>query len=185
VSPSQAVQQQEGQAIKSLYTTLLLCSIAVIGWNCSSSEQIPNEQGRSTGTDPKVNRDTAVHESAPQRVAPTSQQFKVHADTVTAQPRKKGSKQKTSIEIRPVPPKKYYAIQIGAFKHESNIDNNKKILSKRFNQPVTVFFDPGIKLTRICMGNFLSKEDALTFLKKMREQYPNEYKSAWVAELSK
>jgi cell division septation protein DedD len=112
-----------------------------------------------------------------------TQRFTVRADTLHATSRKRDSTTAAAIEIRNHTPKKYYSVQIGAFKSENNVKQNQTMLEKRFQKPVITFFDKGISLTRICIGKFSSEEAAWKFLRTMQEQFPNDYKQAWVAAL--
>ena len=183
--PLPADHQQEDRDIRPLYTFFVafICSLAVLQ-GCSSSDE--------TTTDaPETHRQPQEAKTPPppapvkqHAIVPSSQQFKVHADTVTAQPKKKTGAPNTSIEVRQTPSKKYFAVQIGAFKLKRNVDHNEKVLEERFHKPVTSFFDTAIQLTRICLGHFATKASASAFLKQMQAQYPNDYTAAWIAELT-
>ncbi|MGA9407880.1 MAG: SPOR domain-containing protein [Bacteroidota bacterium] len=79
--------------------------------------------------------------------------------------------------------KKYYSVQLGAFRVLSNADRAKKIAQQRYKKPVYQFYDKPIKMYRVTVGNFSKLKEALKFLKTIRQQHPKEYKDAWVAEM--
>ena len=171
-----------------LFIVPLMAAVLLAG-GCSSSE------ATSDDTDLTYSEQTEPITETADTIAPQNngmnihrnpkQLFSVQADTLSATPRKKGSKTAQPIEMRQTAQKKYYSVQIGAYKLRSNIENNKKILEKRFRQPVIIFFENGIKMTRMCVGNFPTKSAAMSFLLQMQKQYPGEYRQAWVAELKK
>ena len=81
--------------------------------------------------------------------------------------------------------KKYYSVQLGAFRVLSNADRAKKIAQQRYKKPVYQFFDKPIKMYRVTLGNFPIIKEALKFLKMIQQQHPKEYKDAWVAEMKR
>jgi cell division septation protein DedD len=166
-----------------------LFAAALLMGGCSSSDATSEDTDLTYTEQPEQSTEPAgtidPKESRPDKQKNLKQQFTVQADTLSATPRKKGSKPAQPIEMRQTAQKKYYSVQIGAYKLRSNIDNNKKILEKRFHLPVIIFYENGIKLTRMCVGNFPTKSAAISFLLQMQKQYPGEYRQAWVAELKK
>ena len=79
--------------------------------------------------------------------------------------------------------KKYYSVQLGAFRVLANADKEKKIAQQRYKKPVYQFFDKPIKMYRVTVGNFSKINEALKFLKLIQQAHPKEYKDAWVAEM--
>ena len=156
-------------------------------YGCSTSEKVTHTPKNSNSLKPRTKNSANIKITTSLKSTPkqTSQSFSVQVDTLTAQSRKKGNHSNSSIALRSSLPKKYYSIQIGAFKSQANIDLNQKMLNKRFKQPVITFFDGGIKMMRICIGNFPTKQVGFDFLHGMQKNYPNDYKNAWVAELKK
>jgi cell division septation protein DedD len=115
----------------------------------------------------------------------TVQRFSVQADTVDVQRKKRQGSASTSISVKAAAPKKFYTVEVGAFKMQSNVKRHQRELSTRFKLPVRVFFDSTIHLTRVCVGNFSSKSSANTFLDKMKQQYPKDYPDLWVSYWTK
>jgi cell division septation protein DedD len=153
---------------------ILLCSTLISGiTGCGSSSESSAENIPEPASSP------VQKQGKPK----SSQHFTVQADTLHATSRKKDGSAAGSIEIRKHVQKKYYSVQIGAFKSETNIKQNQKLLEQRFQQPVIVFFEKGISLTRMCVGKFSSEDEAVKFLRSMQQQFPNDYNQAWVAAL--
>lgn len=165
--------------------------LAFAGSGCSSSEQSPQKepsQPQEYRSLPEKNRKSAVPPSVRKNetAVPSSQQrFNVQADTLTVHTRKKERSTSPPVTVKSTLPRHYYSIQIGAFRLKSNADRNVEIINKRFSYPVIRFYEPGIKMERICMGHFTSYKAAVALLKSIQQQYPNDYKDAWIAELKK
>ena len=79
--------------------------------------------------------------------------------------------------------KKYYSVQIGAFRILSNADRAQKLAKQRYKKPVYHFYDKAIKMYRVTVGNFSKIKDAFVFLKTVQSKHPKEYIDAWVAEM--
>jgi cell division protein FtsN len=79
--------------------------------------------------------------------------------------------------------KKFYSVQVGAFRELGNADRAKKFAKERYKKPVYHFYEKGIKMYRVTVGNFSKLQDGLAFLKKIQKEHPKEYKEAWVAEM--
>ncbi|MDD8019330.1 MAG: SPOR domain-containing protein [Bacteroidota bacterium] len=188
MSPSPAERQRAEAVIKTFWYVLALSVIALCWEGCSSSGSASNGSETSvndTNSNDLSSTETNANSNATKHRKPKSQRFTVQADTLTAQSRKKEGSGNSPVSMRSTGQTKYYSVQVGGFKLQSNIDNNKKILSQRFKLPLVVFFDKAITMTRICVGNFSTKKAALKFLSTMKEKYPNDYAQAWVAELKK
>ena len=109
----------------------------------------------------------------------------MQADTVDVQSKKKHGSQASTISVKASTPKKFYTVEIGAFRMQSNIKRHQTQLAQRFNLPVRVLFDSTINLTRVCIGTFSTKSFALKFMKKLHTQYPKEYPDCWVSYWTK
>jgi hypothetical protein len=173
----------------------LACSVviilALIGAGCSSSDN--SMQNDSAGTQetravPEKNRKSAPGPSVRKKenvAVPVQQRFNVQADTLTVQTRKKEKSTPAPVTVKSALPQHYYSIQIGAYRLKSNADRTIDIIKKRFPYPVIRFYEPGIKMERICIGHFTSFKAAVALLQSIQRQYPKDYKDAWIAELKK
>lgn len=122
------------------------------------------------------------------RTTPQSsgQRFSVQADTVDVLRKKKsGSPSPTSISVKASTPKKFYTVEVGAFRLQSNVNRHRTQLAQRFKLPVRVLFDSSISLTRVCVGTFSTRSFAVNFMKKMQEQFPADYPDCWVSYWTK
>jgi len=179
------------QNIKILYSIFFILLLSNLWLGCSSSNETTEDEylTETTGSDTSTVEMPAVQkqEQTPlSKVGQANQQFSVQADTVDVQPKRK---QKivapSSISVKSSAPKKFYTVEVGAFRLQSNVQRHQKQLAKRFNLPVTVFVDTTIHLTRVCLGNFSSKKSATEFLTMMKTKYPKDYPDPWVSQLTK
>ncbi|MDP1675751.1 MAG: SPOR domain-containing protein [Bacteroidota bacterium] len=116
----------------------------------------------------------------------SNQLFSVQSDTLDIQPKRKQKKTApSSISVKSSPPKKFYTVDVGAFRLQSNVRRHQEQLAIRFKLPVIVFVDTTIHLTRVCVGNFSSKKSATDFLTMMKTKYPKDYPDPWVSQLTK
>jgi cell division protein FtsN len=79
--------------------------------------------------------------------------------------------------------RKFYSVQVGAFRELSNANHAKKVAQERYKKTVFHFYEKGIKMYRVTVGDFSKLNDGLAFLKKIQGEHPKEYKNAWVAEM--
>ncbi len=158
---------------------------------CSSSEDSTSDEflTETNQIDSSVTEtaDSQLDEPKQDRKSEKSnQQFSVQADTLDVKAKQKQKNTITSsVSVKSSPPKKFYTVEIGAFRLQSNIKRHQEQLSKRFKLPVKIFLDSTIKLTRICVGNFASKKSANQFLTTIKEKYPKDYPDPWVSQLTK
>jgi cell division septation protein DedD len=171
------------------FTTAVLC---VIFAGCSSSETTQKEPTAGVNgavTDTSVLQpEQGASEKRPrnQRLSSSGKQqgFVTQEDTIEAQVLTRSQEASHS----KAPPqratkKKYYSVQIGAFRILSNADRAQKLAKQRYKKPVYHFYDKAIKMYRVTVGNFSKIKDAFAFLKAVQHQHPKEYKDAWVAEM--
>ncbi len=159
-----------------------------VGVGCSSSETTQKEP-------PAAPTDTAYSQSqqppSPKtiharklRSSGKQQGFVTQEDTIEAEviTRNRGTSHLKPPSKRSQK-KKYYSVQLGAFRILGNADRAKKIAQQRYKKPVYHFYDKPIKMYRVTVGNFPKLKEALKFLKAIQKEHPKEYKDAWVAEM--
>lgn len=159
-------------------------------WNACSSSQEPVEDELlaeagivdTTAIEIPVQQ---VETPAPIKKQSAAQQFSVQADTVDIQRKTRQGSATSSISVKASAPKKFYTVEVGAFRLQSNIKRHQEELTKRFKLPVRILFDSTINLTRVCVGTFSSKSFAAAFIEKMQRQYPKEYPGLWVSYWTK
>lgn len=159
---------------------------------CSSSETTSQQ---STADEAKLPADSVVaiplkvipqkETRSPRRTPSGKQQgFVTQEDTIEAQVVTRGQ----GADHSKAPPrqskkKKYYSVQIGAFRILANAGRAQKLCKQRFKKPIYHFYDKAIKMYRVTAGHFTKIKDAFGFLKTVQEQHPKDYKDAWVAEM--
>lgn len=113
--------------------------------------------------------------------------FSVQADTVDVTRKKKNpvTPPSSSISVKASTPKKFYTVEVGAFRLQSNVERHKQQLTERYKLPVRILFDNSIKLTRVCVGTFSSRALATSFMTTMQQQHPADYPDCWVSYWTK
>jgi cell division septation protein DedD len=76
-----------------------------------------------------------------------------------------------------------YMVQIGAFKDPQYASSVQTIARERYHMPALNDYNTSLALYQIRIGFFETREDAYTFKQRMRQEYPNDYKDAWVVQL--
>ena len=77
-----------------------------------------------------------------------------------------------------------YCVQIGAYKLRDNADVVAAVAKGRFAKAIYTIRDPAKDVYKVMVGDFSAKDDARTFRDRMVQQYPGDYKDAWVSELT-
>ena len=77
-----------------------------------------------------------------------------------------------------------YTVQVGAYKMQDNAEKIGSLAKDRFNRGVNVVFDNASGLYKVMIGSFTSKDDARQFRDQMVQQFPADYKDAWVSDVT-
>lgn len=91
----------------------------------------------------------------------------------------------TGREDSPDLPKGKYTVQIGAFKSGTSAKQVADRAEQRFARTVYTIYDGTSELFRVMLGVFDTKILARDFRDLIVTQYPEDYRDAWVSELSK
>jgi cell division protein FtsN len=193
-----SVQQERNIRTFGCHIALLLALFLWTGCSSSDSvtEELPSQSEEQTDTSMAPAQPAPVKVIPQQKPRPkpsakrngqqsSAQRFSVQADTVVVQQKKKPGSQSSSISVKASTPKKFYTVEIGAFRRQSNVDRHRTQLAERFHLPVRVLFDSSISLTRVCVGTFSTRSLAIDFMKKMQSQYPEDYPDCWVSYWTK
>lgn len=76
-----------------------------------------------------------------------------------------------------------FAVQVGAYKMQDNAERVAALARERFGKNVVTTFDKVKGLYKVLVGSFIVKDDARKFRDDMAQQYPGDYKDAWVSEI--
>jgi cell division protein FtsN len=77
-----------------------------------------------------------------------------------------------------------YCVQVGAYKQQENADLVASVAKTRFARTIYTIHDAASDLYKVMVGDFTTKDDARSFRDRMVQQYPGDYKDAWVSELA-
>ena len=162
-----------------------IASFALV-FGCSSSQSTTGESGHADST--KTAADSTIGSRSAEKGVPGSQKrkqqgFVTQEDTIEAQVETKTSLlERKRAALRT---KKYYSVQVGAFRVPSNADRCQKLVTQRFKFRAVNFYDKAIKMYRVTIGDFTKKKDAFAFWRSLKEKYPKDYADSWVAEMRK
>ena len=95
--------------------------------------------------------------------------------------------QKSPYESKTTPtasPTGSYSVQIGVYKMADNAERVASLARERFRKNVYTIPDKIADLYKVMVGDFNVKDDARKFRDEMVQQYPSDYKDAWVTEVS-
>lgn len=107
--------------------------------------------------------------------------FETKTDTVTTVGSKQQIEVSTPYNSAPV----RFMVQIGSFKEIQFAGAVQTLARERYQLPVVNEYDTARRRYQIRIGFFETEPDAREFLLKLRTDYPQEYKDAWVIQLNK
>jgi cell division protein FtsN len=76
-----------------------------------------------------------------------------------------------------------YMIQIGAFKDPSNASQVQALARERFRIPVLNDYHTMLKLYQIRIGFFETFDEADKFRRRLKSEFADDYKDAWIVQL--
>jgi cell division septation protein DedD len=135
---------------------------------CGSSTESRETQ---TSSDPR-----AVNKQVPSKMV-----FETRTDTVALQKTQLdsiGAHRTRELQVR-------YMVQIGAFKDPQYASAVQTTARERYHKPALNDYNTTLALYQIRIGFFETKTDAYAFRQRMRREYPNDYKDAWVVQLKR
>jgi cell division septation protein DedD len=154
-------------------------------WGCSSSGE--SEQNQDA-VPPPPKTEKKIEQKAVQ-VPPQEQEVpkvpvKTEPDTTPYTP---PEKQKSVVPaVAPVShelPASNFSIQIGAFTTPEKADQWASLARTRFGKNVFTLKDEKTSNTKVLIGEFSIKEDARAFRDQIVQQFPDDYKDAWIFEI--
>ncbi|TAK50663.1 MAG: SPOR domain-containing protein [Bacteroidetes bacterium] len=153
---------------------LIIITVSLLFFGCSSSEEtqqekevtIPQAQQEAPETPPAITTEkTDTIEVSEKEVTPGVQE----GTQAQQQMQSSGG----------------YAVQIGAFKMADTAEEIAALARNRFQTTVLTYLDNETGLTKILVGSFASKDEARVFRDQLAQQFPDDYKDAWVTEIPK
>ncbi len=149
---------------------VILCT-AVVLTSCGSIEEMQQEEVPP----PVVQPQQVIKPPEP----PPS--FETNTDTVVMTNTQPAAPQADSLrqpEIR-------FMVQIGAFKDPKNASVIQGLARERYRMPVFSDYNSTIAMYQIRIGFFESRETAQAFRQQMSDDFPNDYRDAWVVQLAR
>ncbi len=152
---------------------LSLCAVVTLLFiGCSSSEETTQQQQPSS---------TSSSTTPPAQQQNKEQPPKVDTINVDVQNTPKPNYQSKTSEA-PVPAGRF-TVQIGAYKMAENAERIAALAKERFGKNVYTIPDKIKDVYKVMVGDFSVKDEARSFRDEMVQQYPSDYKDAWVSEL--
>ena len=169
-------------------------SLVLIGCLPSESTRDSAQSAADTSrTAPPVKAVETAPKPAATPVERKEQGFVTQSDTIEVQV---VSQKPDSAKVQPAPvivpaesqipiqdKKMCFALQIGAFQQEVNASRIAEIFKKRSDKHINQFYDASVKLYRVLVGSFSTKEEANAFQAQLKKEFPKEYPESWVAEV--
>jgi len=152
--------------------------VAASLWGCSSSRET---SGQDRGTTPQVREIPPPPQSTIETKPPAK------ADTILVE---KQSTERPGYQPPTPPPASVprgmptgkFSVQVGAYKMPDNADRIVALAKERFAKSVYIYQDNLDNLYKVLIGDFSSKDEARRFRDEMAQQFPADYKDAWVSE---
>ena len=112
---------------------------------------------------------------------PRKTTFETRTDTVTTESAKQHAELSSPYNSAPV----RFMVQIGSFKEAKYASTVQAVARERYRLPVVNDYNTARRRYQIRIGFFETEQTANEFLLKLRTDYPQEYKDAWVVQLNK
>lgn len=165
-----------------------LLSMTVLFFGCSTTEETAEKPNQETP--PPVTRQQPVQPPPVKQIQPT----KTDTVSITTQVTGKQTQQQTaapesvavdSTSLQPpsAAPTGNFAVQIGAFSVPDKAGVIASLAKDRFHKNVYTLQAKDTGLYKVMVGDFMTKDDARKFRDQMAQQFPDDYKDAWVAPI--
>ena len=125
--------------------------------------------------------DTSREEIRPDSTSQKRATFETQTDTVTAQ----ATSQHRDTRDPQNPGRLGFMVQIGSFSESRNATRIQTLARKRYQLPVVKEYSASKRRYQIRIGFFESEQAANEFRLKLTNDYPMEYKGAWVVRVNK
>jgi len=166
----------------------VLLIMTVLFFGCSTTEETAEKPNQETP--PPVTRQQPVQPPPASQIQPT----RTDTVSVTTQVTGKETQQQTaapesvaakSTSSQPLSaaPTGNFAVQIGAFSVPDKAGVIASLAKERFNKNVYTLQAKDTGLFKVMVGDFMTKDEARKFRDQMAQQFPDDYKDAWVAPI--
>lgn len=157
-----------------IHSALVVVLVAVT--SCSSSDESTTQQS--------AGQTSQRADTLAMRKRGTN--FTTDQDTVVASVVKQPKTSTRSATSSELPASTAFTVQIGAFAEPQHALHAQRLAKERFgNFPVFNQFEALLKLYRVSIGKFESRDDAVAFLREMVKLQPKEYSECWINTIAK
>ncbi|HLX12245.1 MAG TPA: SPOR domain-containing protein [Bacteroidota bacterium] len=163
-----------------ILSTCMLLLMAFIG--CSSSQDTEG-QGDVTKSPPPVQKQSNTAQQVSDTVKTTIDTTKTAVSNNQPPPQTKQVTQQTRPMTNSGMPVGRFSVQIGAFSLPDKANQLADMTRGRVSKTVYVFLDNNTNMTKVTVGDFDVKDDARAFRDQLIQQFPDDYKGAWVFEV--
>ncbi len=159
--------------------------MAVVFFGCSPTEETA-EKANQGNPPPATPQQQPVQPSPAKQIQPTTTDTVSVATQVTGkQTAAPDSVAVDSTSLHPASPSPTgnFAVQIGAFSVPDKAGVIASLAKARFHKNVYTLQAKDTGLYKVMVGDFMTKDDARKFRDQMAQQFPDDYKDAWVAPI--
>jgi cell division septation protein DedD len=167
---------------KNLFILIGSIIVALMLWGCSASEETEKDQTVPPPPPARTEKKTEQAPAADQEAARDT--LRVETKTEVVNPPKKET------ETVPPPatvshelPRANFSVQIGAFSMPDKAEQWASLAKSRFGKGVYTLKDEKSNNTKVLVGEFEVKDEARKFRDQIVQQFPDDYKDAWVFEV--
>lgn len=164
-----------------LLVVLLIAALTLLA-GCAASDE--GEKDQATNTPPVVEKRA---DPAPVEKAPVKEQAPPPQETPKETPNEtvRETPPPPAAETTPVKPDGKFSVQVGAYSMPEKASQIAATAKTRFSKRVYTLRDEKTNNIKVLVGDFGSKDEARSFRDQIIQQFPEDYKGAWVYDVSK
>ena len=166
---------------KNMFFIIGLLVSALILWGCSTSEE--SQKDESSAPPPNAEK-KAERMTPPAPARQETTKTEAPAEVKTQPEKQTETAPSTQPAVSTGMPTGDFSVQIGAFTMSDKAEQVAALARYRFIKTnVYAVKDANTGNTKILVGDFTSKDEARKFRDQIMQQFPDDYKGAWVFEV--
>jgi cell division septation protein DedD len=165
---------------KNLFILIGCVIFALMLWGCSTSEE--SEKDQSTPPPPPAKVEKKAAPAPAQEAAKDTVKAETKTEVVNP-PQKAAETVPPPVTVSHELPKANFSVQIGAFSMPEKAEQWASLAKSRFGKGVYTLKDEKTNNTKVLVGEFDVKDEARKFRDQIVQQFPDDYKDAWVFEV--
>jgi len=166
----------------------LLIIAGLVMFGCTAAEETSENPKRETP--PPVVQKPPERQPAAQPAQPTKTDTVSVSTQVTPDENTKPAvtPESTTAKTQPVQPPSVaptgnFTVQVGAFSLKDKANSVTELAKQRFGKKVYTFQAKDTGLFKVTVGEFMTKDEGRKFRDQIVQQFPDDYKDAWVAPI--